>query len=103
MIYKTLNPVWEESFFFCISTKSESSVIFKVFDKDFLFDDFIGSAKIDCKDIPNGKSKRILKLASEYQQNRSIELTISSAKPPIFWKDKEIIKRNNRFNSLPKA
>ena len=39
------------------------------------------------------KSKRILKLASEYQQNRSIELTISSAKPPIFWKDKEIIKQ----------
>ena len=39
------------------------------------------------------KSKRILKLASEFKQNKSIELTISSAKPPIFWKDKEIIKQ----------
>ena len=32
-------------------------------------------------------------LAKEYKQNKSIELTISSAKPPIFWKDKEIIKQ----------
>ena len=32
-------------------------------------------------------------LAREYKQNKSIELTISSAKPPIFWKDKEIIKK----------
>ena len=39
------------------------------------------------------KSKRVLMLAREYKQNKSIELTISSAKPPIFWKDKEIIKQ----------
>ena len=39
------------------------------------------------------KSKRFLMLAREYKQNKSIELTISSAKPPIFWKDKEIIKQ----------
>ena len=32
-------------------------------------------------------------LAREYKQNKNIELTISSAKPPIFWKDKEIIKQ----------
>lgn len=39
------------------------------------------------------KSKRILKLSSEYENNNNIELTISSAKPPIFWKDKEITKQ----------
>ena len=39
------------------------------------------------------KSKRVLMLTREYKQNKSIELTISSAKPPIFWKDKEIIKQ----------
>ena len=38
------------------------------------------------------KSKKILKLSSEFNENKNIELTISSAKPPIFWKDKEIIK-----------
>ncbi len=39
------------------------------------------------------KSKRILKLSEEYEKNKNIEFTISSAKPPIFWKDKEIIKQ----------
>ncbi len=38
------------------------------------------------------KSKKILKLSNEYKSNKDINLTISSAKPPIFWKDKEIIK-----------
>ena len=27
------------------------------------------------------------------KKNKNIELTISSAKPPIFWKDKEITKK----------
>ncbi|WP_440655800.1 DNA polymerase III subunit delta [Candidatus Pelagibacter sp. HIMB1509] len=39
------------------------------------------------------KSKKILKLLNEYEINNNIDLTISSAKPPIFWKDKEIIKQ----------
>ena len=39
------------------------------------------------------KSKKILKLSYEYQINKNIDETISSAKPPIFWKDKEIIKQ----------
>ena len=39
------------------------------------------------------KSKKILKLSQEYQKNKNIDLTISTAKPPIFWKDKEIIKQ----------
>ena len=38
------------------------------------------------------KSKKLLKLADELKNNKNIELTISSAKPPIFWKDKDIIK-----------
>ena len=39
------------------------------------------------------KAKRILKLSSDYSKNNNINLTISSAKPPIFWKDKEITKQ----------
>ena len=39
------------------------------------------------------KSKKILKLSTEYKKNNNIELTISLAKPPIFWKDKEITKQ----------
>ncbi len=39
------------------------------------------------------KSKKILKLSSEFKSNKNIDLTITSAKPPIFWKDKEITKQ----------
>lgn len=38
------------------------------------------------------KSKKILRLSKEFEKNKSLDLTISSAKPPIFWKDKEITK-----------
>ena len=39
------------------------------------------------------KSKRIMFLSNSYNENKSMDLTISSAKPPIFWRDKEIIKQ----------
>ena len=39
------------------------------------------------------KSKKILNLINHYENNNNIDLTISSAKPPIFWKDKEITKQ----------
>ncbi len=39
------------------------------------------------------KLKRILKLCSEFQQNKDLDLTISMAKPPIFWKEKDITKK----------
>ena len=38
------------------------------------------------------KTKRILKLAIELEKNKDINKTLNSAKPPIFWKDKEIVK-----------
>ena len=38
------------------------------------------------------KAKRILKLATQLERNNDINKTINSAKPPIFWKDKEIVK-----------
>jgi len=39
------------------------------------------------------KSKKILGLSKEFDKNKNIELTISSAKPAIFWKDKEMVKQ----------
>ena len=39
------------------------------------------------------KSKKLLQLSTEFKKNKNIELTISTAKPPIFWKDKEITKK----------
>ena len=43
------------------------------------------------------KSKRMLQLVKEFENNKNIELTISSAKPPVFWKDKEITKQQIKY------
>ena len=38
------------------------------------------------------KAKKILTLSLEFEKNKDLDKTISSARPPIFWKDKEIVK-----------
>lgn len=38
------------------------------------------------------KSKKLLLLSKEFKKNKNIELTITKAKPPIFWKDKDLVK-----------
>jgi DNA polymerase III subunit delta len=39
------------------------------------------------------KAKRLLKLCAQTQNKNEIDLTISKFKPPIFWKDKIIVKQ----------
>ena len=39
------------------------------------------------------KLKKILTLSVEFKKNKNLDLTISTAKPPIFWKDKEITRQ----------
>jgi DNA polymerase-3 subunit delta len=39
------------------------------------------------------KAKKLLTLSKTFEANNNIDLTISSAKPPIFWKEKEITKQ----------
>ena len=39
------------------------------------------------------KAKKLLVLSTTFEINKNIDLTISSAKPPIFWKEKEITKQ----------
>ena len=39
------------------------------------------------------KAKKLLTLSKSFENNKNIDLTISSARPPIFWKDKEITKQ----------
>jgi len=38
------------------------------------------------------KAKKLLILSKTFEANKNIDLTISSAKPPIFWKEKEVTK-----------
>jgi DNA polymerase-3 subunit delta len=45
------------------------------------------------------KAKKLLILSKTFETNKNIDLTISSAKPPIFWKEKEITKQQiNKWN-----
>ena len=39
------------------------------------------------------KSKRLLKIRYELDNNQNIDQVVSSFKPPIFWKEKDIVKR----------
>ena len=46
------------------------------------------------------KLKKILKLSTDYEKNKDLNKTISDAKPPIFWKDKDIVRQQiNKLNS----
>ena len=49
------------------------------------------------------KSKRLLRLSKEIENNKNIDEVISSFKPPIFWKDKDIVKQqiqNWSYNNI---
>ncbi len=46
------------------------------------------------------KTKKLLTLAKEFEANKNIDETISKAKPPIFWKEKEMVK-NQIINWSP--
>ena len=39
------------------------------------------------------KSKRLLKIRNEIDNNRNVDQVLSSFKPPIFWKEKAIVKK----------
>ena len=46
------------------------------------------------------KSKRLLNLITDYSINKNIDSTISRSKPPIFWKDKELVKLQIKYWTL---
>ena len=48
------------------------------------------------------KAKNLLNLVSQFQQNKNIEKTVNDAKPPIFWKEKNIIKEQINLWSIEK-
>ena len=48
------------------------------------------------------KLKRLLKIFSNSEINRNIDSTISSFKPPIFWKEKDIVKQQINVLSYQK-
>jgi len=49
------------------------------------------------------KTKRLLKLSKEFALTKNLDLTISGFKPPIFWKEKDIIKQQIKCWSYKEA
>lgn len=68
--------------------KNKKKTIKILNDNNFNNDDCVLVARIFLN-----KSKKIHELSIKYENNNDINLAISSAKPPIFWKDKENVKQ----------
>ena len=49
------------------------------------------------------KSKRLLKLSESFKDNKNLDKTILNFKPPIFWKDKDLVKQQIKNWSLNKT
>ena len=49
------------------------------------------------------KTKRLIKLNQNLQINKNIDKTIVSFKPPIFWKDKELVRNQIKIWTLDKT
>ena len=71
---------------YCLS-KNKKKILQHINEYNFSSEDCIKIIKIFLN-----KSKKIQSLSNQFSKNNNLELTISSARPPIFWKDKEIVK-----------
>ena len=49
------------------------------------------------------KAKRLIKLCKEFNETKNIDVTISGYKPPIFWKEKDLVKQQVRIWSYKDA
>ena len=49
------------------------------------------------------KAKRLTRLSEEMNKTKNLEETISNFKPPIFWKEKEVVKQQIKIWSYKDA
>ena len=80
----------------CLSKNSKKTINI-LNENNFSFEDCI----LIIRSFSN-KLKRLQKIQKEYQKNKNLDSIISSFKPPIFWKDKDIIKKQVNKNNLEK-
>jgi len=80
----------------CLSKNSKKTINI-LNENNFSFEDCI----LIIRSFSN-KLKRLQKIQKEYQKNKNLDSVISSFKPPIFWKDKEIVRKQVNKNDLEK-
>ena len=49
------------------------------------------------------KAKKVLRLRRNYEITKNIDETITNFRPPIFWKDKELVKKQIKIWTLDKT
>ena len=80
----------------CLSKNSKKTINI-LNENNFSFEDCI----LIIRSFSN-KLKRLQKIQKEYQKNKNLNSIISSFKPPIFWKDKDIVRKQVIKNDLEK-
>ena len=80
----------------CLSKNSKKTINI-LNENNFSFEDCI----LIIRSFSN-KLKRLQKIQKEYQKNKNLDSIISSFKPPIFWKDKDIVRKQVNKNDLEK-
>ena len=80
----------------CLSKNSKKTINI-LNENNFSFEDCI----LIIRSFSN-KLKRLQKIQKEYQKNKNLDSIISSLKPPIFWKDKDIVRKQVNKNDLEK-
>ena len=75
--------------------KNKKKIIFLMNENNFNSDDLIMIIRIFLS-----KAKRLLGLVKNFSLQKNIDKTILEAKPPIFWKEKEIVKKQIKSWSI---
>ena len=79
---------------FCLS-KNLKKVIYILNENNYSTDDSVAILRVML-----AKAKRLLKLKETTKNHTNIDNVISNYKPPIFWKDKEIVKQHMKYWSI---
>ena len=79
----------------CCLSKNLKKVIYILNENNYSTDDSVAILRVML-----AKTKRLLKLKEATKKQTSIDNIISNYKPPIFWKDKEVVKQHMKYWSL---
>lgn len=78
--------------------KNKDKILYIINENNFSFEDTIIIIRTFL-----AKAKRLIKLNHNMQIHKSIDQTIINFRPPIFWKDKELVKKQIKIWTLDKT
>ena len=78
--------------------KNKDKILYIINENNFSFEDTIIIIRTFL-----AKAKRLIKLNQNMQIHKSIDQTIINFRPPIFWKDKELVKKQIKIWTLDKT